>query len=619
MGGPRRDRDIPKVKITTESLSQLKFVFRYLKPSKWYFYGGLIIISLSAINTMIFPLLMGKMIGAVSHSQVTIPGGMANSAGAKGFLEGFSFLDSQWPLNVTLFLIFIQLGIQFALSYFRVYFLSRSGAGATGDLKKDLYSKLITLPMSFYSTQRVGELSSRIGTDTGQINDTITFVFAEFLRGVITLVFGLFSIFFISAKLAGIMLSVVPLIAIVAVIFGGRIRKMGRKETDILAESSTVVQETLQGISVVKSFTGEELERNRYGNNISSWVNYAVKTAMNRGLFIASIIFGIFGAIAFVVWFGANLIETGELEVGGLVSFVIMSAFVGGTLGGFADMFSQIQKTIGATQRVRELLEMDGEQIEREIKENTVRIQGELEFRNVRFSYPSRKEIEVLKGVSFKAETGSQVAIVGGSGGGKSTIASMIMRFYDPNSGEITIDGKNILKYNLNHLRQQIAYVPQDVILFGGTIRENILYGKPDASEEEVIQAARKANALQFIESFPEKLETVVGERGIQLSGGQKQRIAIARAVIKDPAILVLDEATSALDSESEQLVQEALEELMKNRTSIVIAHRLSTIRNADQIIVLDKGTIVEAGKHSELMQIENGLYKGLTQMQVGL
>lgn len=616
MGGPRRDRDIPKAKLNLESLKELKFIFKYIKPYNRFFIGGLIIISLSAFSTMLFPFLMGKMIGAVSGNSVDLGSNVPNIQ-SNGIGKNFGFLNTNWSINFTLMLIFIQLSIQMVLSYLRVYFLTKAGTGASGYLKRDLYSNLITFPMSFYSSQRVGDLTSRLNADTGQINDTITFVLAEFLRGLLTLVLGLSFIFIISSELALIMLSVVPVIAICAVIFGGRIRKMSKKESDLLADSGTVVQETLQGISVVKSFTGEQTENKRYSKLIDSWVKYAVKSGQNRGLFVAFIIFSIFGAIAFVVWYGASLIQTGEMQVKDLVTFVIYSAFVGGTLGGFADMFGQIQKTIGATQRVRELLNMSGEDIKDfELKDNE-RIKGEIEFKNVEFAYPSRKEIKVLKGVDFKVDIDTQVAIVGGSGGGKSTIASMIMRFYEPSSGEILIDGKPIQDYELSKLRQQIAYVPQDVMLFGGSIYENILYGKPSATEEEVRQAAIKANALDFIESFPEKFDTIVGERGIQLSGGQKQRIAIARAVIKDPAILLLDEATSALDSESELLVQEALEKLMENRTSVVIAHRLSTIRNADQILVLNKGQIVERGLHKDLIQIDKGIYKQLTELQI--
>ena len=613
MGGPRKDRDLPKVKISKSSLAELTFIFKYLKPYRKYFIGGLVFISLSAFSTMLFPFLMGKMIGAVSNAPIKMPGGINPTPPSSGPL---AFLNETWSLNTTLLLIFAQLSIQTVFSFMRVYLLTKSGTGAVADLRKDLYARLITLPMSFFSTQRVGDLSSRISSDVGQIQDSLSFVFAEFLRGLITLIIGLSLIFFISAKLAFIMLAVVPVIAVSAVFFGGKIRKMSRRETDMLADSGTIVQETLQGISVVKAFTSESLEKKRYAKNIDSLIEFAVKSGSYRGFFVSFIIFSVFGAIGFVVWYGAGMIQSGTMNVDQLIMFVIYSGFVGGTLGGFADMFGQLQKTIGATQRVRELMAMEGEDIDAQSSQAN-RLNGEIEFKAVEFAYPSRKEIQVLKGISFSASKGQQIAIVGGSGGGKSTIASMIMRFYNADKGTIIIDGKSIMDYDLNYLRSQIAYVPQDVILFGGTIYENILYGKPDATREEVIMAARKANALQFIESFPEQFETLVGERGIQLSGGQKQRIAIARAVIKNPAILVLDEATSALDSESELLVQEALDDLMQNRTSIVIAHRLSTIRNADQIIVLNKGQIAEQGKHDELLKIEKGVYRSLTELQV--
>lgn len=611
MAGPRQDRDIPKAKLNRQSIAELKFVFSYLKPYRKYFYGGLLFISLSAFSTMAFPFLMGKMIGAVSQSQVELP-----SMG-QGWLSRFSLSDAHWPLDLTLILIFAQLTLQTLFSFMRVYLLSRAGTNASADLRKSLYAKLIALPMGFFSTQRVGDLSSRIGSDTGQIQDTVSFILAEFLRGFLTLIIGLSLIFFISTKLALIMLSIVPIIAVSAVIFGSKIRKMSRKETDMLAGGGTVVQETLQGITVVKSFTGEAIERKRYATQIDQLIQFAVKAGSYRGFFVSFIIFTVFGAIGFVVWYGAHMIQAGELRVDELIQFVIYSGFVGGTLGGFADMFGQMQKTIGATQRVRELMQTPSEPIDDNADATPLSLNGEVHFDGVGFAYPSRPEIEVLKGLSFTAKKGEHIALVGSSGGGKSTIAALIQRFYAPPTGHIYIDGKDINDYGLTPLRQQIAYVPQEVILFGGTIYENILYGKPNATFEEVKAAAIKANAWDFIASFPEQFDTIVGERGIQLSGGQKQRIAIARAVIKDPAILLLDEATSALDSESEQLVQAALEDLMKNRTSIVIAHRLSTIRNADQILVLDKGQIVEQGKHHELMQLEHGIYKTLSGLQV--
>jgi ABC-type multidrug transport system fused ATPase/permease subunit len=610
MAGPRQDRDIPKVKISKESIKEILFIFKYLKPYNKYFIGGLIFISLSAISTLAFPFLMGKMIDSVSSKNITTSITQINQL---GILEQLK--STNWSLNVVLLLIFIQLSVQTIFSFMRVYLLTKAGTNATADLRKNLYSQLISLPMSFYSSRRVGDLSSRISADTGQIQDTVSFVFAEFLRGLLTLVFGLTFIFSISWQLALIMLSVVPFIAISAVVFGAKIRKMSKMETDMLADSGTMVQETLQGIGVVKAFTAEKIEVGRYQNIMSKLVEFAIKSGTYRGIFVSFIIFSVFGAISFVVWYGAGMVIDGQLQVGQLMSFVIYSVFVGGTLGGFADMFGQLQKTIGATQRVRELMVMTGESSQ--TSSNKVLIEGHIAFNNVDFSYASRSEIQVLNNINFEVKQGQQVALVGGSGGGKSTIAALLMRFYDVNKGEILIDGKSIESYLLADLRRHIAYVPQDVMLFGGTIYENILYGNPNASKDEVIEAAQKANALEFIQSFPDQFETKVGERGIQLSGGQKQRIAIARAVIKNPSILILDEATSALDSESEKLVQSALDNLMKDRTSIVIAHRLSTIRNADLIVVLDKGSIVESGRHEELIQKENGYYRNLNALQL--
>ena len=304
------------------------------------------------------------------------------------------------------------------------------------------------------------------------------------------------------------------------------------------------------------------------------------------------------------------------MSVGQLISFVLYSTFVGASFGGIAELYAQIQKAVGATERVFELLEEIPEKIKNTISDSSEKIKGDVSFNKVAFYYPSRKEIQVLKEVSFNANFGQKIAIVGPSGAGKSTIASLLLRFYNINGGEISIDGKNIYDYDLETLRGNMSIVPQDVILFGGTIRENIAYGKPNATEDEIIKAAKQANAYQFIKGFPEKFETIVGERGIKLSGGQRQRIAIARALLKNPRILILDEATSSLDSESEKLVQEALEILMEGRTSIIIAHRLSTIRSADQIIVLDDGTIKEQGTHQELIALENGIYKNLSNLQ---
>lgn len=604
--------DGKKAKISKESLRQALVLFRYLRPYRTQFIFSLIFIALSAFTTSLFPLFLGKMIDAA------VPG--ADSAVTPGGTN-IPFSDQlknvHWSLNSSLLFIFITLSFQMFFSYMRIYLLTSVGERSLAGMRKDVYSKLLSMPMAYFSEKRVGELSNRISSDLSQIQDAISFTLAEFLRGIFTLVIGLFFIFWISPELALVMLGVVPVIAILAVIFGRKIRKMARKAQDQLADSGTIVQETFQGITVVKAFTSEFHEISRYVKSIVDVVDTAIANARYRGAFVSFMIFSVFGAIAFVMWYGANMIQTGDLTLGALTMFVIFSMFVGGTFAGFADMFSQLQKTLGATESVREILRAEAEPVD--LGPITIaeqhRIFGNVSFEEVFFAYPSRKDNPVLKGLSLSAHNGQQVAIVGPSGAGKSTLVSLLLRFYEPSSGRLTFDGKPANSIPLSELRAQMAYVPQDVVLFGGSIRENIAYGKPTATDEEIEQAAKQANAHQFISEFPEKYQTIVGERGIQLSGGQRQRVAIARAILKDPAILILDEATSSLDSESEQLVQEALENLMKGRTSFVIAHRLSTIRNADLIIVMDKGKVQEAGPHTELMA-SNGLYRKLNDMQ---
>lgn len=602
-----------KVKISKESLSQTLILFSYLKPYKGKFILSLVFIALSAFTTSLFPLFLGKMIDAASPG-ATLNGMSGDNMGTK---FGFNLKNIHWSLNTTLLLIFIQLTIQTVFSYLRVYLLTEVGEKSLADMRRDVYSKLLSMPMSFFTEKRVGELSNRISSDLSQIQDAVSFTMAEFLRGIFTLIIGLTFIFLISAKLALIMLSVVPVIAVLAVIFGMRIRKMARKAQDQLAESGTIVQETFQGISIVKAFTSEFYEISRYVKSIYAVVGTAITNARYRGAFVSFMIFSVFGTIAFVMWCGANMIQSGQLTMGSLTTFVIFSMFVGGTFAGFADMFSQLQKTLGATQSVREILRAQGEAVELDqvIVEPEFKLKGNVHFEDVAFSYPGRKDVSVLKNISLTALDGEQIALVGPSGAGKSTIASLLLQFYQPDGGILYFDERPAFSFPISQLRAQMAFVPQEIILFGGTIRENIAYGKPDANDDEIMEAAKKANADEFILRFPEQYETIVGERGIKLSGGQRQRIAIARAILKDPAILILDEATSSLDSESERLVQEALENLMKGRTSFVIAHRLSTVRNADKIVVIDKGIVSESGTHEQLI-IKNGLYRKLNEMQ---
>ncbi|MES2382833.1 MAG: ABC transporter transmembrane domain-containing protein [Bacteroidota bacterium] len=608
--------EVGKAPINKETLSEALALFSYLRPYRFKFIWGLVFIALSAISTLAFPILLGKMIDAASP-------GLSNElpSGNNPIQQsiGFDLKSVQLGLNTILVLIFVQLTLQTVFSFMRIYLFTEVGEKSLADMRKDLYTKLLTMPMSFYTEQRVGELSSRISSDLSQIQDAISLTLAEFLRGLFTLVVGLSVIFIISSKLAFAMLAVVPVIAVLAVVFGLRIRKMSRKAQDQLAESGTIVNETFQGIAIVKAFSSEANEIKRYTKSIFGVVDTAISNARYRGAFVSFMIFSVFGAIAFVMWIGANMIKTGDLTIGDLTMFVIISGFVGGTFAGFADMFSQLQKTLGATQRVRELMREKGEDVA--IVETAVdtkyKLEGAVEFKNVAFAYPSRLDVTVLNNINLVANIGQQIALVGPSGAGKSTIASLLLQFYKATEGNIFYDGKNVNEIPLSQLRKQLAYVPQDVMLFGGTLYENIAYGNPLANEAEVIEAAKKANALDFIMAFPDKMQTIVGERGIKLSGGQRQRIAIARAILKNPAILILDEATSALDSESESLVQEALDNLMRDRTTFVIAHRLSTIRKADKILLIDKGVVAEQGTHDDLIKNEKGVYRKLVELQI--
>ncbi|MFM7148603.1 MAG: ABC transporter ATP-binding protein, partial [Gemmataceae bacterium] len=450
-----------------------------------------------------------------------------------------------------------------------------------------------------------------------RIRDTLVESLPHFLRQVIILAGSLALILFTSLKLTAVMLVSVPVLMIIAAVFGQYIRRLSKKAQDRLAESHVVVEETLQNIAGVKAFANEDYEEQRYRHALASYLVPALKTGIYEGAFISFIIFALFGSIVLVLWFGATMVRSGELQADQLTRFLLYTFYVAGAVGSFAELYSQLQRTLGASQRVREILREAPEPLGKAAPDQRF-LNGEVELEEVKFRYPSRPESSVLDGVSLKARAGQRIALVGPSGAGKSTLVSLLLRFYDPDSGRILIDGKNAREYDLHSLRSQMAIVPQDVILFGGTIAENIGYGKPGADSKEIENAARLANAHDFIAGFPEGYQTKVGERGVQLSGGQRQRVAIARAILRDPAILLLDEATSSLDSHSEHLVLEALDRLMQGRTSIIIAHRLSTVRSADRIYVLREGKVIESGTHEELLGSPGSLYRDLSRMQFG-
>ncbi|MDB5139250.1 MAG: bmrA [Mucilaginibacter sp.] len=596
--GNPAEKELPKAKINSKSLRQVTRLLSYVKPYRGRFLAAMVFLFLSSLVGLSFPQFLGALIDAAQGKQK------------------FSFLPA--TLNGIGLLALVVLFAQGFVSFFRVVWFVQVAEKSLADIRRDTYFKLITLPMNFFSNRRVGELNSRISADLSQIQDAITTTLAEMIRQLILLIGGITFLVVVSPKLTLTLLMLMPVLVVVAVIFGRFIRKLSRQAQDKLAESNTVVEETLQGIANVKAFVNEAFEAARYDRNLRDVVKLAVKGAKFRGLFASFIVFCLFGTIVAVIWYGSVMVSNHELTIGKLIQFVIYGVFVAASMGSFPELYGNMQKAVGASERVLEILDETGEEVSIHDTDNAIKekIEGNLSFSNVVFAYPSRPELTVLKSISFNAAAGQKVAIVGPSGSGKSTMATLILQFYHPQSGIISFDGRPASDFSLTDIRNQVAIVPQDVMLFGGSIQENIAYGKLSASKEEIIQAAQRANAHQFITSFPEAYDTIVGERGVKLSGGQRQRIAIARALLKNPSILILDEATSSLDSESERLVQEALEELMKNRTSIIIAHRLSTIREADKIIVLEKGEIIESGNHQELISNEQGLYRYLSSLQ---
>lgn len=595
--GMRRGRnqsDKEPVKLSKDKLKRALHIFKYVLPYKWAFILGMIFLS---AGSLIF---LGIM---------KVPG------------EIFNVISGESSYNLSLnqlFLVIIGLlALQSLLSYFRVQLFAIVSEKSMALLRKELYQKMISLPITFFEERRVGELTSRITNDVTQVQGVVSITLAEFIRQIIILVGGIFIIVFTMPRLALIILATFPLVVLGAMFFGRFIRKLMRERQDQLAQTNVVVEETMQSIQTVKAYTNEWYELGRYVKNLNEAVRVSLRAAHMRGLFASFIILVMFGALFFIMWKAAQMVQAGDLPKGGLVDFVVFTGIIGGAIASLGNFYTAIVAAVGATERILDILDTDGElHVKEEKQASQLKLQGAVAYRNVHFSYPTRKDIQVLKDVNFVIEPGKKIALVGASGSGKSTIVQLLLRFYDLDEGSILIDGKEVSSYDILDYRQQMAIVPQEVLLFGGTIRENILYGKPDASAQEVEDAAKMANAWEFISGFPEGLETIVGERGVKLSGGQRQRIAIARAILKDPAILLLDEATSSLDAESEKVVQDALNQLMEGRTSIIIAHRLSTIRDVDQIYVIEDGRIVEQGTHAELSIIEEGAYNALAKLQ---
>lgn len=599
-GTKRAMQDERSTKVSKDAWRKSLRLFKYLKPYRVPFSFGMVLLFGTSILSMAFPGLMGKLVDA-KKGDGPIGSDLLN-------LEN---IDS---VAILLLLVFAA---QALIGFGRIYLFSYVTENMLANLRQDTYKQLLRMPMTFYSKRRVGELNSRISADIALLQDTFTTVIAELLRQVIIIIVGFGLLLWMSRELTLTMLATIPVVAIIAVFFGRFIRKLSKQVQDRIADTNVIVDETLQGIQNVKAFANEAWEAIRYRKSVLEARGLALKGARWRGAFVSFIILCMFGAIVLVIWRGVHLKEEGILQTGELVSFILYTVFIGASIGSIPDLYASVLKAVGATEHLMDLQDEVTENIQVDgTVHEAISVKGAISFERVSFNYPSRPDVAVLSDVSFSIRPGERVALVGPSGAGKSTIASLLLRFYQIDQGHIRIDGRSIDEYGLSSLRGQMAIVPQEVMLFGGSIKENIEYGRPGASDDEIKAAAQKANAHRFISDFPDGYDTVVGERGIQLSGGQRQRIAIARAVLKDPAILILDEATSSLDSTSEKLVQSALDTLMKGRTSLVIAHRLSTIKDADRILVLRDGSVVSSGTHDELIADESGLYFELQQNQ---
>ena len=587
------EKDKKKKGFDRNALKKSLRIYSYLKPYRFQFGIGLFFLLISSLANIALPKFLGTLVDYGNQAK------------------------PQHEINKVMLFLVGMLIVQAFAGFMRTSLFVTVTSKALADIRQSVYAHLIKLPMTFFLKRRVGELNSRITSDITILEETLTSTIASFLRNTITIIGALVFLLFISTQLTFFMLTIIPFIVIIAKYFGRFVRKLSKQMQSQIADSNTIVEETLQGVQNVKAYANEYYEIERYTFKTSEVARTGIKGGLFRGGFSAFMTLGMMGALATVIWRGTILIGQGQMAAGELFSFVLYTVFIAGMISSMAEVYAQLQKAIGATENLFEILDEPSEKLvlNREIKKEDI-LTGEINFRNVSFHYPTRTDTDVLRNLSLNIASNQLVALVGPSGAGKSTLVNLLMRFYKQSSGEILFNGRNSREIPLTSLRLQIAVVPQDVFLFGGTIRENIAYGKNSATEEEIIDAAKQANAWSFIKTFAEGMETIVGERGIQLSGGQRQRIAIARAVLKNPRILILDEATSSLDSESERLVQEALEKLMKGRTSIVIAHRLATIRKADQIVVLDNGKITQQGTHDELLAESSGLYAALSELQ---
>ena len=576
--------------------SDAGFFLDYLRPHFKVFIPAILALALTGGMTILFIKELAALVGK----------GIGGANGPEWMAE----------LNHSVWFLIGIVGAQAFIAFWRILLFAKASERALASLRTDTFSRIIRLPMATLNQRRGGELASRLANDVEAMRETLVTTIPMLIRHSVMLLLCLILILQMSVKLSLVMIGTIPVVIVMIAIFGSRIRKLTRRAQDNLASSQVVVEESLQSIVSVKAFRNESFEMARYGKNLGEYLRTVIRAAIPRASFIAFIIFAFSVALILVTWYAMRMLNEGTIGKEELTQFAGLTGMIAASFMQFPELIAQLQRALGATERVRELLHDTTEPAD-ESTAPVERFHGEIEMCDITFAYPTRPDSIVLRDFNLTAKAGQRIALVGPSGSGKTTSISLLFRFYDPTSGEILIDGKNVRDLSLTTLRRNLALVPQEVLLFGGTIRENIAYGKPGASEEEIISAAKQANAHDYIIALAEGYDTLVGDRGAQLSGGQRQRIAIARAILADPAILILDEATSSLDAESERLVQEALDKLMENRTSIIIAHRLSTVRRCDQILVMSAGSVLERGTHEELIAKPGGLYGSLARLQL--
>ena len=536
--------------------------------------------------------------------------------GVKFVIDNGFIAGSQEQLSSAILILIAMISLLAVGTFCRFFLMSLLGERVSGDIRKAVFNKIVSLHPSYFEENRSGEIMSRLTTDTALLQSIVGSSFSMALRSFLMLIGGIIMLLFTNLKLTLIVLACVPLILIPMMIFGKKVRKLAASSQDAIADIGTYAGEIIQNIKVVQSYNHEEKEKNAFGSEVEKAFNVAKQRVKQRSFLIAVVIFLTFSAISFMLWIGGMDVLSGKMSGGELGAFVFYAIMVAMSVATIAEVYGELQRAAGSATRLLELLKVksDISIVEAPLTVSKT-VHTDIEFENVNFSYPSRPDAPALKNINLMIPNGKTVALVGPSGAGKTTMFELIQRFYDPQSGKIKLKNSNITQISLTELRHTMGMVPQHPILFSSDVWHNIRYGKPDATDDEVINAAKQAHAHEFIENLAQGYGSFLGEQGVRLSGGQKQRIALARAILKDPEVLLLDEATSALDAQSEHHVQAALDQLMENKTTVIIAHRLATVLHADLIVVMDKGEIVGTGTHNSLLQ-SSPLYNRLCKLQ---